>query len=127
MNYAEAKFEIGDQEIAREVINEIRARVNMPPITSEGDELRQKIRHERRIELAFEGHRFFDIRRWKILEEISNKNILGIHIEKNADGTKNYEIRQVAPVAYYERHYRLPIPRTEIDRSKGALTQNPGY
>jgi hypothetical protein len=127
LNYAEAKFELGDEKTAREIVNQIRARVNMPFIASSGEELKEKIYHERRIELAFEGHRFFDVRRWKILKEVSTKNILGMHIIKNSDGTKSYEIRQVAPVVFYEQHYRLPIPRTEIDRSKGALTQNPGY
>lgn len=127
LNYAEAKFELGDEDAARNALNLIRERVNMPPVNSSGIALRDKIRHERRIELAFEGHRFFDVRRWKILEEVSEKQILGMQIKKAENGEKSYNIKVVAPVAYYEQHLRLPIPRTEIDKSGGALTQNVGY
>lgn len=127
LNYAEAKFELGDEDAARESINQIRARVNMPPVSSSGIDLKNKIRHERRIELAFEGHRFFDVRRWKILEEVSSKQILGMQIRKAANGEKSYDIKTVAPVVYYEQHLRLPIPRAEIDKSGGALIQNSGY
>lgn len=127
LNYAEAKFELGDEDAARDYVNMVRGRVNMPPITSTGDELRKKIHHERRIELAFEGHRFFDVRRWGILDEALSKQILGMFITKNSDGTKHYEVKQVNPSLFFERHYRLPIPRTEIDRSGGSLDQNPGY
>ena len=127
LNYAEAKFELGEEDVARKYINQIRARVNMPPINDSGDNLKEKIRHERRIELAFEGHRFFDVRRWKILEDVSEKQILGMQIRMNENGVKSYNIKEVAPVAYYEQHLRLPIPRTEIDKSRGVLIQNTGY
>lgn len=127
LNYAEAKFELGDEDAARRYINMIRARAGMPPVDASDTDLRDRIRHERRIELAFEGHRFFDIRRWKILEEVSAKQILGMQIQKAANGEKSYNIKVVAPVAYYEQHLKLPIPRTEIDKSGGALTQNAGY
>ena len=127
LNYAEAKFELGDEDVARKYVNLVRARVNMPPVNASGIDLRNKIRNERRIELAFEGHRFFDVRRWEILEEVSAKQILGMQIRKAANGEKSYDIKVVALVAYYEQHLKLPIPRTEIDKSGGALTQNRGY
>ncbi len=127
LNYAEAKFELGDEDVARKYVNLVRARVNMPPVNASGIDLRNKIRHERRIELAFEGHRFFDVRRWEILEEVSTKQILGMQIRKATNGEKSYDIKVVAPVAYYDQHLKLPIPRTEIDKSGGALTQNRGY
>jgi starch-binding outer membrane protein, SusD/RagB family len=127
LNYAEAKFELGDENTARDYINKIRARVDMPLITATGDELRDKIRHERRIELAFEGHRFFDVRRWKILDEVSNNNILGMEITKNPDESKSYKIITVLKSNYHERLLRLPIPQSEIDKSSGALSQNTGY
>lgn len=127
LNYAEAKFELGDEDVARKYVNLVRARVNMPPVNASGIDLRNKIRHERRIELAFEGHRFFDVRRWEILEEVSAKQILGMQIRKAANGEKSYDIKVVAPVAYYDQHLKLPIPRTEIDKSGGTLTQNRGY
>lgn len=127
LNYAEAKFELGEEVAAREAINQIRARVNMPPVDASGVDLRDKIRHERRIELAFEGHRFFDVRRWKILDDVSAKQILGMQIRKTENGDKTYDIKVAAPVEYYEQHLRLPIPRSEIDKSDGALIQNNDY
>jgi len=127
LNYAEAKFELGDEDAARRYINLIRTRADMPPVDVSGTDLRDKIRHERRIELVFEGHRFFDVRRWKILEEVSTRQILGMQIRKAENGEKSYDIKVVAPVAYYEQHLKLPIPRTEIDKSGDALTQNTGY
>lgn len=50
-----------------------------------------------------------------------------MQIRKAANGEKSYDIKVVAPVAYYEQHLKLPIPRTEIDKSGDALTQNTGY
>jgi len=129
LNYAEAKFELGDEATAQTYLNMIRSRngVNMPPITATGDELRQKIYHERRIELVFEGHRFFDVRRWKIAMETENKDLLAMVITKQEDGTKTYEITNLLTRAFIEQHYLLPIPRAEINKSLESLTQNPGY
>lgn len=129
LNYAEAKFELGDELTALTYLNMIRSRngVNMPPVTATGDELRQKIYHERRIELALEGHRFFDVRRWGIAMETENKNLLAMVITKAEDGTKTYKIVDLLNRKFLEQHYLLPIPRTEIDKSSGPLIQNPGY
>lgn len=129
LNYAEAKFELGDEETARAYLNMIRSRngVKMPPITVSGDALRQAIYHERRIELAFEGHRFFDVRRWKIAKTTENKNLFAIRITKLGDGAKSYEIVNLLTRNFLDKHYLLPIPFAEITRSKGTLTQNPGY
>lgn len=82
LTYAEAKIEAGaiDQSVY-DAINEVRQRpdVNMPAITTgkSQDELRQIVRHERMVELAFEGQRFFDIRRWKTAEDVMQGPILG--------------------------------------------------
>ncbi|WP_346854547.1 RagB/SusD family nutrient uptake outer membrane protein [uncultured Draconibacterium sp.] len=130
LNYAEAKFELGDEVTAREYLNMVRSRpgVNMPAIIATGDELRQKIYHERRIELAMEGqHRFFDVRRWKIAMETENKDILAMDVHKLGDGTKTYNIITLLERNFSEKHYLLPIPRVEIERSLETLTQNPGY
>lgn len=132
LNYAEAKYELGgneNEEIARTYINMIRSRngVAMPPITATGEALRQKIYHERRIELAFEGHRFFDVRRWKIGMVTENKKLLAMRVTKLGDGSKTYEMINLLTRGFSEKHYFLPIPRVEIDRSNGSLTQNPGY
>jgi len=129
LNYAEAKFELGDEETARQYINKVRARksVGMPPVTASGEELRKKIQHERRIELVFEGHRFFDVRRWGIAMETENENLLSIYIEKTAEDQFTYEEASLLERHFFEKHYLVPIPRAEIDKSEGNLVQNPGY
>ena len=70
LNYAEAKFEEGDEPTARFSLKQVRQRpgVNMPEVKDSGDALRERIHNERRVELAFEHHRFFDVRRWKVAE-----------------------------------------------------------
>ena len=129
LNYAEAKFELGDEATAREYLNKVRSRqgVEMPPVTDTGEALKKRIQGERRVELAFEEHRFFDVRRWKIAMETENKNILAINIQKLSDNSKTYEIITLKERNFFEQHYLLPIPRAEIDKSLNSLIQNPGY
>jgi hypothetical protein len=129
LNYAEAKFELGDESTAREYLNKVRARpgVNMPPVTDSGEALRKRIQNERRVELALEEHRFYDVRRWKIALETENKPLLAMNIQKQTDGSMTYEITVLTARSFGEQHYLLPIPRAEIDKSLGSLTQNPGY
>lgn len=129
LNYAEIMYELGNEEQAREYVNKVRARqsVNMPPVTASGEKLRDKIRNERRVELAFEGHRFFDVRRWCIADETENRDLLAMNIQKQADGTKTYEVTMLLKRSFLEQHKLVPIPRTDIDKSEGSLVQNPGY
>lgn len=129
LNYAEAKFELGDEATARQYLNMVRSRtgVEMPSVIATGQELRKKIQNERQVELAFEGHRYFDVRRWKIASDTENKNVMGMNIVKLADGTKTYTPYKILERHFYDQLYLVPIPRTEIDKSLGALNQNPGY
>jgi hypothetical protein len=129
LNYAEAEFELGHEDVARQYINMVRARpsVNMPPVTDAGEALRARIQNERRVEFAFEGLRFFDVRRWKIADVTGNIPILRMHIIKQADGSKTYQIQTLEKRSFLPQHYLVPIPRSEVDKSKGSLTQNSGY
>lgn len=129
LNYAEAKFELGDEASAREYLNKIRSRpsVLMPPVSESGEELRKRIQNERRIELAFEEHRFFDVRRWKIANETENKSLLGMDIQKAANGTKIYNIVTVINRKFFDQQNLMPFPRSEVDKSQGSLIQNNGY
>lgn len=112
--YAEAKNEVnGPDDSVYEAINQVRARVNMPPVP-EGltkDEMRTRIRHERRVEFALESMRWGDIKRWKTAE---------VYIPTLVDpgGVR----RAFDP----NKHYLLPFPQSEIDIND-ALEQNPGY
>ncbi|WP_139035166.1 RagB/SusD family nutrient uptake outer membrane protein [Anaerophaga thermohalophila] len=131
LNYAEASFMLGTtegEETARQYLNMVRNRpgVEMPPVEATGEDLLGRIRHERRIELVFEGHRYFDVRRWKIADETESENIMGVTIEKSGN-TQTYTPKQLVERSWDDKLYRLPIPQVEIDRSNGALGQNPGY
>ena len=139
LNFAEAANEAYGPEVvpagatlsARAAINLIRSRpsVNMPPIPSglSQTEMREAIRNERRIELAFEEHRFYDVRRWKIAETTENKPALGISIVKNG-ATLNYATKvALEGRAFNTRMYWLPIPRAEIQASNNKIQQNTGY
>lgn len=132
LNYAEAMFHLGDEATARKYINLIRDRARegkevLPDITASGDELLKKIQHERKIELAFEEHRYYDVRRWKIADQTENKIERRIHIVKDlATGKKTYSFVDVQERRFLPQHYLMPIPRSEI-RKNPLLEQNPYY
>lgn len=115
---------------AREAVNKVRARsdVNLPgfALGLSQDVMREKIRHERRIELAFEEQRPFDVRRWKLPIEELNQPLQGIHVYKSGN-TYSYEKFNVENRIFEEKMYRYPIPYEEISKSNGALTQNEGW
>lgn len=121
LNYAEAKFELGDEATCREYISKVRARVGMPaiPNTVTGADLRAKLYNERRIELAFENHRFFDIRRWKIAKDIENRPIMGMDIIRDTKTNKNTytPVKLLEKVPYEDKLNLLPIETNEIRRN----------
>jgi len=90
------------------------------------DEMREAIRLERRIELAFEGHRFFDVRRWKIADKTENAMTHGFEITKKLDGTISYRVVNVRQRVFRTAMYFWPIPYKEVVRSEDLL-QNPYY
>lgn len=128
LNYAEAEAELGQTVTALTYLNKIRQRAGMPDVVSAGgDDLIQKIRQERRIELCFEGHRFFDLRRWGIAEQGAG-DALGIVITPtNAQNTTfSYQVDTVQTRVWVPGFYYYPIPRPELQANPN-LTQNPGY
>lgn len=131
LNYAEAKNEAsGPDQSVYDAVNSIRSRVGMPSLPEGLDQIqmRDRIRHERRIELAFEEHRFYDVRRWKIAEQTENEAAQGISITKSESGTFTYDIiTALNGKRFEEQHYWLPIPREEILASDNKLEQNPHY
>ncbi|MNL07046.1 SusD family protein [compost metagenome] len=89
--------------------------------------MRDLIRNERRIEMAFEEQRFWDIRRWKIAEIVLNQPVRGVSITKNANGTFSYLYKDIASSVFDARkNYLFPIPYSEI-QTNANMTQNPGY
>lgn len=126
LNYAEALNEArGPVQEVHDAVNEIRGRVGMPklPAGLSPAEMRERIRHERRIELAFEDHRFWDVRRWKIAEVIDNGTVH--KVEVNAQGRFSYPVFQNR-IFDKDKHYLFPIPQSELDKNPN-MTQNPGW
>jgi hypothetical protein len=128
LNYAEAQNEAaGPDESVYNAINQIRKRAGMPNLQAglTKDQMRTRIRNERRIELAFEEHRFFDVRRWKIGEQAFGKPVTGMKITEEGTSVK-YERFTVENRLFDEKMYRYPIPQSEINNTT-KLQQNPGY
>jgi hypothetical protein len=136
LNFAEAMNEAygpddahGYSMTARQAVNTIRSRSGMPDvIASNQDEFREKVRHERDIELAFDNHRFWDIRRWMIAEEegVMRGNMWGIKITAIPGSSEyHYEPYVFETRSWSRRGYLHPFSTTEIN--KGYLVQNPGY
>lgn len=119
---AECLNELNRQPEAVEYINKVRTRTGMPGINSgpawlkasSRDEVFERIRHERAVELCAEGHNYFDMKRWKLLETLDGRE------ERYVTGNTLY-VRKVT-----ERDYLWPIPSEEIDRNPN-LSQNPGW
>lgn len=128
LNYAEACIELGEEPEAKKYLNMIRARAGMPQIPADetGDVLMNRYRNERKIELAYEQHRYFDIRRWMIAPDVIN-NAKGVTIIHKLDGTTTYNIIEVQDRGWNDnKSYLLPILLDELNRNEN-LIQNPGY
>jgi hypothetical protein len=109
---AEALNELGDVSGAAELVNQIRSRVSLPNTTASSQaDMRLAIEKERRLELAFEGHRWYDLKRTGRAIEVINNAI-------DEDGNKLYNLT--------ENRLLWPIPQAELDKNQN-LTQNPGY
>lgn len=91
------------------------------------DQMREQIRNDRRVELAFEEQRFWDLRRWKIAEQVYNKPLHGIRITKTGTAL-SYQVETLSiPFQFFApRMYRYAIPYSEISKNVN-LTQNEGY
>jgi hypothetical protein len=130
LTYAEAKIELNQiDNSVYDAINQVRQRpdVNMPPVTSgkSQDEMRQIVRHEREVELAFEGLRFFDIRRWKIAANVMPGKVYGITYKDNNGQLQTIDVPGWVQ-QWDDRNYLWPIPQKELDLDPD-LTQNTGY
>ncbi|MEP0304350.1 MAG: RagB/SusD family nutrient uptake outer membrane protein, partial [Maribacter dokdonensis] len=125
LNLAEASYHAGNEIDARKYVNKVSTRALQPEITASGTELLDAIRRERRVELAFEGHSFFDERRWMIPEHLGF-DVKGLRWTKKVDGSVEPEEYTVIERPWFDRQYYLPIPLSEIEKAP-ALIQNAGY
>jgi hypothetical protein len=134
LNYAEAQNEVaGPDASVYDAINRIRERSALPdlPAGLSKDQMRTAIRRERRVELAFEDKRYWDLIRWHIAEVNLNKPLHGISITVGAGGVLQYQpipARGGDRKFYASKNYLFPIPQDVIDKNpKLQGQQNPGY
>ncbi len=112
LNKAEAAFRLNKMSEARDAMNEVRARVGLPAKNSSGNEWFNDYRNERKVELAYEGHLFWDMRRWELAHiEYNNYRCHGFKITGD-----NYEYIDVdyQDRKFSAKNYILPIPDAEL-------------
>jgi hypothetical protein len=116
---------------ALQAVNTIRARtgVAMPaiPASVTQTEMRQRIRNERMVELAFEDHRYWDVRRWMIGPSTLGASIRGVRITRETSGAFKYAPYEVEKRVFQDKMYLYPIPQSEIIKTNGSIIQNPGW
>jgi len=131
LNYAEALNEAqpGHPDILT-YVNAIRERAGIPglPAGLTQEEMRTRIRQERRIELAFEYHRYFDTRRWNIALQTDGGPFYGMNVDagNSVQDLSFYKRTVFETRVFAQQHYFFPIPQFDIDRNK-KLVQNPGW
>jgi hypothetical protein len=135
LNYAEAQNEYaGPSDAVYKVIKDLRKRAKIEAGTNgmyglkvgmDKDEMRLIIQRERRLELAFEEHRYWDIRRWRIAEDIFKNPIQGLSIVKDG-GVLSYNIVPIETTTFEIKRYLYPIPYSEVVKNSN-MTQNPNW
>lgn len=133
LNYAEAMIHVNGNcdykdatytMSAREALNAVRKRAGIPEVAAcSQDEFLMRVKHERRVEMAFEGQRFWDLRRWKNLDE--TKNIYAVRITHH-DGVLSYEKTLLSERSVSNKLYFYPIANVELFKNK-KLVQNSGW
>lgn len=144
LNYAEACIELGEEAEAKTWLNRIRFRAGMPAITESGTALRDRYRNERRIELAYEEHRYHDARRWMIAPTTLGRGIKSILVNATLKAGKSPRVPYVYDKTVYDysyvvqdetsnetrkwvdKMYYRPISRDEINKNS-LLVNNPDY
>jgi len=142
LNFAEAAYQAdgpdtkialsnGQSLSARDAVNALRSRVGMPdfPAGMSKDAFEKKYRNERRVELAFEDSRYFDVRRWKILPETA-RYVSGMRVIPDDSGGYTYQRFSIERQGYEDKYYLYPIDITEATKMKdhtGTEWQNEGW
>jgi hypothetical protein len=131
LNYAEAKNEVsGPDQTIYDAINKLRARGGLPnlPTNLSQAQMRDRIRRERRVELAFEGKRLFDLQRWKIAETVFAQPLRAMKITLVNGNPVYTKINAGGGKITFNpaKNYLFPIPATVIAQNP-KITQNPGY
>ncbi|MCG2590448.1 RagB/SusD family nutrient uptake outer membrane protein [Rhodohalobacter sulfatireducens] len=128
LNLAEAAYELGNTGEALDAINQVRSRAGMPNLNSL---TLDDIIHERDVELMFEGHKYWDYRRWRIAEERLSESRSGVKVLFDWE-TKKYEVNVLDSQDRRERyfgpeHYYMPITVDRLSNNPNLAPENPGY
>ncbi len=144
LNYVEACIELGEDAEAQAWLSKIRFRAGMPAVTATGAALKAQYRNERRVELAYEEHRYYDARRWLIAASTVGRGIKSINIQAKLKPGKSALVPYRNDTSVYEysyssvdntenetrkwndKMYFRPFSRDEVNRNAN-LVQNPGY
>jgi hypothetical protein len=137
LNYAEATNEFsGPTQDVYNVVYALRNRAGIFPGAGNNyglkqgmtqAEMRTVLQNERRVELAFEEQRFFDIRRWKIASQVYGSSLTGMDIQQATNGQIFYNVIPVlTPVFRDPQMYLYPIPYTEVIMNP-SMKQNPSW
>ena len=121
-----------NKDEALDWVNKVRARasVNMPPRTAEDGGLVDLVRHERRVELAMEGQRLYDLLRWDALKDVfGDGNKVKLHYNSDYLPMSSSDKFKTVPglAKYPSNHILFPIPQDELDRNPSITANNPGY
>lgn len=139
LDYAEAMNEAYGPDVApagytltaRQALKKVRDRAStsLPLVTATAvSDFRTALKHERRIELAFEDHRYWDLLRWKDAATVLNQPIKGVTVTKSSTGVFSYQQVNVTTHTFNANaNYYYPFPQAEVVNSNGTLAQNPGY
>ena len=127
LNYVEAlnEYEPGNADILK-YLNMVRARAGLPGVESglSQEQMREKIRHERRVEMCGEHLRYYDTRRWLIAEKTDGGPFYGMNVD--GDGNAFYNRVVFETRVFRKEFYLFPIPQSEINKDKN-IVQNPGW
>ena len=119
LNKAEAAYRLNKYSEAQSLMNRVRARVGLPGKSTTGEAWFKDYRKERKVELAYEGHLFWDMRRWKLAHiEYNNYRCHGMKI---ANGTYEYVDCDGQDRKFLQKLYVLPVPTSELKNNKQAV------
>lgn len=119
LNKAEAAYRLNKYSEAQNLLNRVRARVGLPGKSNTGETWFKDYRKERKVELAYEGHLFWDMRRWKLAHiEYNNYRCHGMKI---ANGTYEYVDCDGQDRKFLQKLYVLPVPTSELKNNKQAV------
>ena len=105
-------------------LNQVRSNAGMPE--ADGDDFKNKLINEWRVEFAFEDHRFWDVRRWKIGDE-TQRELVAVNIRRDEDGTLNFYRQVYENRKWTDRMYFYPIPQSELFKNRNLYPQNIGW